>query len=64
MIHEQLGDIIEHTKELKRDNLCCPRIGPRYIKNGDKYNKSCALEKQLQQQEQLHASEGNPQAIT
>ena len=26
--------------KLKTDNLCCPRIGPGYIKDGDTYNES------------------------
>ena len=28
--------------QLKTDNLCCPRIGPAYIKDGDTYNESIA----------------------
>ncbi len=46
----------ENSFELKTDNLHCPRIGPGYIKDGDKLIvllikiTDCPLEKQLQNQ--------------
>ncbi len=32
----QMPDKEKGKGELKTDNLCCPRIGAGYIKNGDK----------------------------
>ncbi len=37
----------DFIKRLKTDNLCCPRIGLGYIKNGRRY--ICFQENQLQQ---------------